>query len=156
MMSGVLRRLILHSAFMHSSLPSGGCYAAQCLSDHRAADHGVSVCRAGGGGRTGEDSATGSVLLDVRVLFGGIAVAFPDATSAIARPLGIARGADLVFYLAILFMLVGFYMMYVRLRRLDANITQLVRHLAIQNAQSGRLRMTQPKSAGKSSKAQPI
>jgi hypothetical protein len=70
-------------------------------------------------------------------LFGGIAVAFPDATSAIARPLGIARGADLVFYLAILFMLVGFYMMYVRLRRLDANITQLVRHLAIQNAQSG-------------------
>jgi hypothetical protein len=89
-------------------------------------------------------------------LFGGIAVAFPDATSAIARPLGIARGADLVFYLAILFMLVGFYMMYVRLRRLDANITHWSGTWRFRMPNRVRLRMTQPKSAGKSSKAQPI
>ena len=67
-------------------------------------------------------------------LAAGVGVAWPDVTRAIARPLGINRGADLVFYCAILIMFAGFYTVYVRLRRQDACITKLVRYLAIENA----------------------
>jgi hypothetical protein len=61
------------------------------------------------------------------------AIAWPDLTTSIASGLGLRRGADLVMYFAILFGFVGFYMIYVRLRRLDANLTLLVRKLAIDN-----------------------
>ena len=62
------------------------------------------------------------------------AVIWPGSTRLIARVLGIGRGADLVLYCFVLVALIGFYMTYVRLRRLNADLTQLVRHLAIQNA----------------------
>src|SRR5688572_29342815 len=55
-----------------------------------------------------------------------IAIAFPQSTVVVARALGIARGADLVFYCAILGMLVGFFLIYVRLRRIDRNISLIV------------------------------
>ncbi|HRX85770.1 MAG TPA: DUF2304 domain-containing protein [Phycisphaerae bacterium] len=70
-------------------------------------------------------------------LAAGVAVAWPNLTTRIAKLFGIGGGSNLVLYSAVLFMLIGFYMTYVRLRRLDASITQLVRHLAIQNAQRG-------------------
>ncbi len=62
-----------------------------------------------------------------------VAIAWPDLTTSIASGLGLRRGADLVMYFAILFSFVGFYMIYVRMRRLDANLTLLVRKLAIEN-----------------------
>ena len=67
----------------------------------------------------------------------GVCVAHPGVTVAIARPLGIARGADLVSYCAVLFMFVGFWMTYLRLRRLEMTVTQLVRQMAIQNPMRG-------------------
>jgi len=70
-------------------------------------------------------------------LAAGIAVTWPDLTTRIANVFGIGKGINLVVYFSVLFMFVGFYMMYVRLRRLDANITLLVRHLAITGAQQG-------------------
>ncbi|MCA9251215.1 MAG: DUF2304 domain-containing protein [Phycisphaerae bacterium] len=62
-----------------------------------------------------------------------VAIAWPELTTSIAEQLGLRRGADLVMYFAILFSFVGFYMIYVRMRRLDANLTLLVRKLAIEN-----------------------
>ncbi|MFH0981709.1 MAG: DUF2304 domain-containing protein [Planctomycetota bacterium] len=62
------------------------------------------------------------------------AIIWPGTTRVVAKALGIGRGADLVLYCFVLIVLVGFYMTYVRLRRLDANLTMLVRHLALQNA----------------------
>ncbi len=64
----------------------------------------------------------------------GAFIVAPQITVWLARSLGIARGADLVFYCAILAGTVGFFVIYVRLRRLEANLTRLVRHLAIENA----------------------
>lgn len=64
----------------------------------------------------------------------GISIAFPDIPGLIAKFLGIGRGADLVFYLAILFMFGAFFLVYLRFRRLDEQITRLVRHLAIRDA----------------------
>jgi hypothetical protein len=64
----------------------------------------------------------------------GTAIAYPNSTMIVARTLGIARGADLVFYCAILGMLVGFFLVYVRLRRMERNISLLVRRMALDEA----------------------
>lgn len=62
------------------------------------------------------------------------AIAFPQATALAAAALGISRGADLVFYCAILAMMAGFFLVYARLRRLEASVTELTRYLAIRDA----------------------
>lgn len=56
----------------------------------------------------------------------------PKLTIWIARALGIGRGADLVFYGGILGMLIGFYAVFARLRRIEVSLTRIVRHLAIE------------------------
>ena len=63
-----------------------------------------------------------------------VAIARPSLTVAVARFLGIGRGADLVFYCAILGMLVAFFYVYLRFKRLDREITALTRHLALRDA----------------------
>jgi len=60
-----------------------------------------------------------------------VAIARPQLTVTIANALGIARGADLVFYLAILGMLVGFFAVFVRMRRFETEMTRVVRELAL-------------------------
>jgi hypothetical protein len=64
----------------------------------------------------------------------GVAIARPELTVIVAQKLGIQRGADLIFYLAILGMFVGFFLIYVRLRRVDEALTTVVRRLAIAEA----------------------
>ncbi|MGH9456744.1 MAG: DUF2304 domain-containing protein [Thermoanaerobaculia bacterium] len=66
---------------------------------------------------------------------GVAAISWPAITVAAARAVGIARGADLVSYLAILAMLVGFFTFNVRVRRIESQITQIVRELAIRGAE---------------------
>lgn len=63
-----------------------------------------------------------------------VAVIWPDVTQWLANRLGITRGADLIFYCAVLVMLIGFWMVYLRLRRMREDITRLVRHLALREA----------------------
>ena len=67
-------------------------------------------------------------------LLAAVTIAAPGLTSVVARFLGISRGADLVFYLAILAMMVGFFLTYARLRRLEASLTELTRYQAIRDA----------------------
>jgi hypothetical protein len=68
-------------------------------------------------------------------LLAATATVWPEEmTARVARPLGIGRGADLVFYCAVVVMLAGFWMIYIRLRHLRRQITLLVRQLAIQEA----------------------
>jgi hypothetical protein len=66
---------------------------------------------------------------------GGVAIIWPRSTVLVARSLGIGRGADLLLYVSVLLMLVGFFYVYGRFRRLDRQITVLVRRLAIDNAE---------------------
>ncbi|HEX2122655.1 MAG TPA: DUF2304 domain-containing protein [Thermoanaerobaculia bacterium] len=63
-----------------------------------------------------------------------VAIAKPELTATIARALGIGRGTDLVLYFAILFMIFGFFAVYVRLRRIESDLTKVVRELAIRSA----------------------
>lgn len=62
-----------------------------------------------------------------------LAIAKPEITVRFAHVLGIARGADLVFYLAILGMLLAFFAVYLRLRRIEQQVTHLVRELALRS-----------------------
>jgi len=66
-------------------------------------------------------------------LSAGVAILDPELTIRIARKLGIGRGADLVLYLlAICFFIATFYF-YGRIMRIESNISEIVRHLAIQD-----------------------
>jgi hypothetical protein len=60
-----------------------------------------------------------------------IGIAWPDVTVRVADAVGIGRGADLVFYCGVIVMIVGFWMVYIRLRLLRRQLTLLVRKLAI-------------------------
>lgn len=62
------------------------------------------------------------------------ALAWPQSTALVANALGIGRGADLVMYSSVFVTMVGFFYVYTRFRRLDRQITLLVRRLAIANA----------------------
>jgi hypothetical protein len=66
-----------------------------------------------------------------------VAIARPQLTVTLAHALGIARGADLVFYLAILGMLIGFFAIFVRMRRFETEITRVVRELALRAPAEG-------------------
>ncbi|HXG58326.1 MAG TPA: DUF2304 domain-containing protein [Thermoanaerobaculia bacterium] len=81
--------------------------------------------------RLGRGPATAWILLWIA---SAASIAHPDALVIVARILGIGRGADLVLYLSILFMFAGFFAVYLRLRRLESHITTIVRHLAIDEA----------------------
>lgn len=68
-------------------------------------------------------------------ILAGAAVAWPRGTVLAAHALGIGRGTDFVLYCAVLAMLAGFLFMYVRLQRLNREITLLTRHLALSEAE---------------------
>jgi hypothetical protein len=70
-------------------------------------------------------------------LTAALLIAWPDAVTWVANALGIGRGADLVFYLFVLAFLGGAFYFYSRVVRLQRQITQLVRHLALQDARPG-------------------
>jgi hypothetical protein len=67
----------------------------------------------------------------------GLAIYDPDLLQRAASAVGITRGADLVFYLAVLtFLGVSFYF-YSRYVRLQTQMTELVRHIAVREARRG-------------------
>ena len=76
-----------------------------------------------------------AILLFVMWTGGAVLAIRPATATDIARLLGIGRGADLVLYCSVLLMLVGFFMVYIRIRRLRANLTELVREIAILRAE---------------------
>jgi len=61
------------------------------------------------------------------------AIRWPDITVRMARFLGIGRGADLVLYLAVVGMTFGFFLVFLRLRRIEENLTRVVRTLAMES-----------------------
>lgn len=67
-------------------------------------------------------------------LAAGVTVAWPDVTAIVANALGIGRGADLLLYCSVIVMMVGFLMIYARLRAVRRDLTLLVRRLAIDDA----------------------
>lgn len=64
-----------------------------------------------------------------------VAIVFwqPESTSYLANLLGIGRGADLVVYVAIVVIFYLLFKIFVRLNKIDSEITKLVRKDAIKN-----------------------
>jgi len=58
----------------------------------------------------------------------------PEITSYLANILGIGRGADLVVYLSILVIFYIIFKIYVRLSKIESQLTKIVRKDAIDNA----------------------
>ena len=75
-----------------------------------------------------------AILWTLVWLAAGVAIVRPDLTRVVAKALGIGRGADLVFYCAVVVMMVGFLMTYSRLRQLRRELTLVVRHMAKRDA----------------------
>ena len=67
-----------------------------------------------------------------------IVIAFPTLTTLVARRLGIGRGADLVFYLAILAGVLTSLYFYIRFRRIEVLITNVIRREALTDPRIGK------------------
>jgi hypothetical protein len=63
-----------------------------------------------------------------------VAIAVPNLVQKVAELLGIGRGADVVLYLFVLAFLWVSFFFYSRCLRLEREITDLTRHLAIRDA----------------------
>jgi hypothetical protein len=68
-------------------------------------------------------------------LAAAITILVPDLTTGIAHTLGIGRGADLLIYIVAILFIASFFFFYNRYRRLEAELTRLVRQLAIDQAE---------------------
>jgi hypothetical protein len=80
-----------------------------------------------------------NALLDLLALliFSGLAIFFilyPEQTNKIAHWLGVGRGADLLFYICILFFIFVLLKLFARIRRLEKTVTEMARKQAINDA----------------------
>lgn len=78
-------------------------------------------------------------LLDILLLFAMIACGIvfalkPDLTNIIAREVGVGRGADLIFYISILIFWFVSLKLYARIRKLEQQVTSIIREDTIRNA----------------------
>jgi hypothetical protein len=65
----------------------------------------------------------------------GVGVMAPGLTQWFAGLLGVGRGADAVFYLGLVGLSYAFFRLYLRLRHVEQQLTQLVRQLALKEAE---------------------
>ena len=69
------------------------------------------------------------------LLLGIVFIALPDITTRIAKFLGVGRGADLIFYLAILFFAFVCLKLYERIRKLEQMLHKAVRERAMEEGE---------------------
>ncbi|HLK26965.1 MAG TPA: DUF2304 domain-containing protein [Puia sp.] len=80
-------------------------------------------------------SAVFDKILMAIIFCGGILfVILPDFTTKISSSLGVGRGADLLFYIAIISFSYLIMLLYSKIRRLENQIAELVRDQAIAGA----------------------
>ena len=73
----------------------------------------------------------------VVLLSAGITLSFfPDLSLWFAKQLGVGRGVDLLFYTSLLGLIVACILLYIRLQKTEAQLTQLIRKQAIDQAQT--------------------
>ncbi len=72
-----------------------------------------------------------SMVLIVAIIF----TVFPDSSTQLANYLGVGRGVDMVIYLSLVGLVVGGLLLYLRILKLERQITELTRQQAIIQAQ---------------------
>jgi len=64
-----------------------------------------------------------------------LAVLFPDVTTTVANEVGVGRGTDLILYLLVVGSVFAVVMITTRLMSIENTLTELVRQMAISNAE---------------------
>ena len=75
------------------------------------------------------------ILIGLFFAAGIFFVLFPDTTNNIAHWVGVSKGANLLLYSAILFLLFLILKLYSRLRRIEQKFTELVRNKSIEEVE---------------------
>jgi small membrane protein len=75
------------------------------------------------------------ILIGLFFIAGIFFVLFPETTNKIAHWVGVSKGANLLLYSAILFLLFLILKLYSRLRRIEQKFTELVRNKSIEEAE---------------------
>jgi hypothetical protein len=75
------------------------------------------------------------LLILLFLVTGIVFVIFNEITDKMAHFLGISRGADMIFYLGILFLFFLILKLYSRLRRVEEKFTELVRNKSLEEAE---------------------
>jgi hypothetical protein len=73
-------------------------------------------------------------------------VMFPDTTTELAHSLGVGRGADLLLYVVIFAGVHSFLLLYMRTRRLERHLTELIRANAITKVEHPELKESKSSS----------
>ena len=76
---------------------------------------------------------TKKYLWSIFWLVGGAIVWWPNLTNIIATNLGIGRGADLIFYISIILLFYLIFKIYIKIEKIERNITKLTRKDALDN-----------------------
>ena len=67
------------------------------------------------------------LIMIVVFILGIVLTIAPETTTRVANALGIGRGADLIFYVSILFGVCGFTILYAKYRKMEQMLTDLIR-----------------------------
>ncbi|MGZ3838513.1 MAG: DUF2304 family protein [Flavisolibacter sp.] len=78
-----------------------------------------------------------ALLIFLFALSGLVFTFFPDLANRLAHLLGVGRGADMVFYLCILFFFFLIIKLYAKVRKLEQALTELVRQKSLAEAREG-------------------
>jgi len=82
-------------------------------------------------------SAVFDKILIAAIFFAGMLfVIFPDFTTKISSFLGVGRGADLLFYMAIVSFSYLIMLLYSKIRKLEIQLTELLRSQALAGAKN--------------------
>jgi len=69
----------------------------------------------------------------------GVLALMPQVLTYVAEFVGVGRGVDLAIYMAILAILYVIFKIYLRLEKLDRNISEIVQKVSIQNVHKKKL-----------------
>lgn len=77
-----------------------------------------------------------AIMILLFMAAGLVFIFFPELSNRVAHFLGVGRGADMIFYISILFFAFLIMKLYARTRRLEQMITKLTRDESLKSASS--------------------
>ena len=84
--------------------------------------------------RQGALSRLGAMLWSALWVAAAVVVLLPDVATSFAAAVGVGRGVDAVLYLAVLFLFYLVFRVFLRLDKIDRDITKLVRKIGLEEA----------------------
>ncbi len=80
-------------------------------------------------------SVLDTVLIFLFMGVGILFILFPEITNKLAKAVGVNRGINLIFYTGFLILLFLILKLYARSKRLEQNLTELVRKISLEKAE---------------------